>query len=138
MASFLLGYPASTVRDLFLPGTAHVFGNEYNFYGGDNWRITQKLTLNIGLHYEINTPYADAHDYWVNFNPVNAAVKIAGQNGVSKSANWQTDYGSIGPRLGFAYSVSKGPWCAAVMVHSMTRRLTRERRSGKNGNGHSI
>ena len=34
MASFLLGYPASTVRDLFLPGTAHVFANEYNFYDG--------------------------------------------------------------------------------------------------------
>ena len=107
MASFLLGFPASTVRDLFLPGTAHVFGNEYNFYGGDNWRITQKLTLNLGLHYEINTPYADAHDFWVNFNPVNAAVEVAGQNGVSKTANWQTDYGSIGPRLGFAYSVNE-------------------------------
>jgi hypothetical protein len=106
MASFLLGYPASTVRDLFLPGTAHVFGNEYNFYGGDNWRITPKLTLTLGLHYEVNTPYADAHDYWVNFNPVNAAVEIAGQNGVSKTANWQTDYGSFGPRLGFAYSVN--------------------------------
>ncbi len=105
MASFLLGYPASTVRDLFLPGTAHVFGDEYNVFAGDNWRLTAKLTLNLGLHYEINTPYADAHDYWVNFNPVNAAVELAGKNGVSKTANWQTDYGSVGPRLGFAYSL---------------------------------
>ena len=107
MASFLLGYPSSTVRDLFLPGTAHVFGNEYNMFAGDNWRITSKMTLNIGLHYEIDTPYADAHDYWVNFNPANAAVEIAGQNGVSKTANWQTDYGSIAPRLGFAYTVDE-------------------------------
>ncbi|HEY4049814.1 MAG TPA: TonB-dependent receptor [Acidobacteriaceae bacterium] len=107
IASFLLGYPASTVRDLFLPGTAHVYGNEYNFFAGDNWRITPKLTLNIGLHYEIDTPYAEAHHYWVNFNPANAAVELAGQNGVSNSANWQTDYGSIGPRLGFAYSVNE-------------------------------
>jgi hypothetical protein len=107
MASFLLGYPAETVRDLFLPGTAHVYGNEYNFYGGDNWHITPKLTLNIGLHYEINTPYADAHDFWVNFDPATAAVEIAGQNGVSKTANWNTDYGSFGPRLGFAYAVDK-------------------------------
>ena len=107
MASFLLGYPSTTVRDLFLPGTAHVFGNEYNIFGGDNWRITPKLTLNIGLHYEIDTPYAEAHDYWVNFNPVNAAVEIAGQNGVSKTANWQTDYGSIGPRVGFAYTLNE-------------------------------
>ena len=111
MASFLLGYPASTVRDLFLPGTAHVFADEYNVFGGDNWRITSKLTLNLGLHYEINTPYADAHDYWVNFNPANAAVELAGQNGVSKTGNWQTDYGSVGPRLGFAYtSDAKTVW----------------------------
>ncbi|HEV2274717.1 MAG TPA: carboxypeptidase-like regulatory domain-containing protein [Acidobacteriaceae bacterium] len=105
MASFLLGFPSATVRDLFLPGTAHVFADEYNVFAGDIWRITPKLTLNIGLHYEVDTPYADAHDYWVNFNPVNAAVEIAGKNGVSKTANWQTDYGSIGPRVGFAYTL---------------------------------
>ena len=32
-----------------------------------------------------------------------AAVEIAGENGVSKSAGWNTDYGSVGPRVGFAY-----------------------------------
>ena len=35
-------------------------------FGRDNWRITPKLTLNLGLHYEINTPFAETHDYWVN------------------------------------------------------------------------
>jgi Carboxypeptidase regulatory-like domain len=103
MASMLLGFPTQTAKDYFIPGTAHVLSTEYNYYALDDWRITRKLTLNLGLHYEIDTPYHEAHNFWVNFNPVTAAVEVAGQNGVSKAVGWNTDYGSVGPRLGFAY-----------------------------------
>jgi hypothetical protein len=105
MASEMLGYPSSTVKSLFLPGTAHVYSDEYDFFGGDDWHATKELTLNLGIHYEIDTPYAEAHDFWVNFDPATATVEIAGQNGVSKTANWVTDYGSIGPRFGFDYAI---------------------------------
>jgi hypothetical protein len=104
MASMLLGYPTQTAKDYFIPGTAHVLSNEYNMYALDDWRVTHKLTLNLGIHYEIDTPYHEAHNFMVNFNPANGAVELAGRNGVSNSANWMTDYGSIGPRVGFAYS----------------------------------
>ncbi len=104
IASMLLGYPTQTAKDYFIPGTAHVLSTEFNYYALDDWRLTHKLTLNLGLHYEIDTPYHEAHNYWVNFNQVTSAVEIAGQNGVSKSAGWNTDYGSVGPRIGFAYS----------------------------------
>ena len=107
MASEMLGYPASTVKSLFLPGTAHVQSAEYGFFGGDDWHVTPKLTLNLGIHYEIDTPYSEAHNYWVNFDPATATVLIAGQKGVSKTGNWATDYGSVAPRLGFAYSIGK-------------------------------
>ena len=103
MASMLLGYPTETAKDYFIPGTAHVLSTEFNYYALDDWRVTRKLTLNLGLHYEIDTPYHEAHNYWVNFNPATSAVEIAGQNGVSKSGNWNTDYGSVAPRVGFAY-----------------------------------
>ena len=75
----LLGYPASTVRDLFIPATAHVFTNESNFYVRDEWRVNTKLTLNLGLHYEINTPFTEGNNYWVNFDPVRGALLLAGQ-----------------------------------------------------------
>ena len=104
MASMLLGFPTQTAKDYFIPGTAHVLSNEYNVYALDDWRATHKLTLNLGIHYEINTPYHEAHNYMTNFNPATGAVELAGQNGVSQSANWETDYGAIGPRVGFAYS----------------------------------
>jgi Carboxypeptidase regulatory-like domain len=106
IASMLLGYPSSTVRDLFIPGTAHVFTNELNFYGRDEWRVKKFLTLNLGLHYEINTPFHESNNFWVNFDPVTGKQLIAGQNGVSSTANWRTDYASFGPRAGFAYQLS--------------------------------
>lgn len=105
MATMLLGYPASTVRDFFLPGTAHVRTNEYNFYVRDEWRASRKLTLNLGLHYEVNTPFTEDNNYWVNWDPATAKLLIAGQN-ASATANVNTDYSAIGPRIGFAYQMA--------------------------------
>jgi Carboxypeptidase regulatory-like domain len=105
VATMLLGYPASTVRDLFIPGTAHVFTNEYNMYARDEWRISPKLTLNLGIHYEINTPFTEGNNYWANFDPVTGKQLIAGVN-ASSTANVQTDFHAIGPRIGFAYQLT--------------------------------
>jgi hypothetical protein len=107
MAVMLLGYPSTTVRDFFLPGTAYVNTQEYNFYARDEWRATRKLTLNIGVHYEVNTPFTERNNYWANFNPDTAELLIAGQN-ASRTANVNTDYRSIGPRFGFAYQAATG------------------------------
>nr|MDQ2899310.1 TonB-dependent receptor [Acidobacteriota bacterium] len=104
MATMLLGYPASTVRDFFIPQTAHVRTNEYNFYARDEWRVTRKLTLNLGLHYEINTPFTEDNNYWVNWDPATAKLLIAGKN-ASSTANVNTDFHAVGPRIGIAYQL---------------------------------
>jgi hypothetical protein len=104
IASMLLGYPSSTVRDFFIPGTAHVRTNEFNYYARDEWRVTDKLTLNLGIHYEINTPFTEDNNYWVNWNPATAKLLIAGQN-ASRTANVNTDYHAIAPRIGIAYQL---------------------------------
>ncbi len=105
IATMLLGFPSNTTRYFFLPPNAHVIGNEFNYYARDDWRITNKLTLNLGVHYEIDTPYHEADNYWVNFDPVTAQILIAGKN-ASSTADWKTDYASVAPRIGFAYQVS--------------------------------
>ena len=102
IASMLLGYPNNTVRDFFLPGTAHVRTNEYNYYARDEWRVTDKLTLSLGVHYEVNTPFTEDNNYWVNWDPASAKLLIAGQN-ASSTANVNTDFSAIGPRIGIAY-----------------------------------
>jgi Carboxypeptidase regulatory-like domain len=104
MASMLLGFPSATVRDFFIPGTAYVETQEYNFYGHDEWRVNNRLTLNLGLHYEVNTPFTERNNYWVNFDPAGAELLIAGQN-ASRAVDIETDWSGIGPRFGFAYQL---------------------------------
>jgi hypothetical protein len=106
MAAMLLGYPARTTRDFFLPGQAFVNSNEFNFYARDEWRARRNLTVNMGVHYEINTPFTERNNYWANFEPTRAELLIAGANGVSRTAGINTDYSSIGPRFGFAWQLS--------------------------------
>ena len=103
IATMLLGYPIGIRRDVFLPGTATLHTNELNFFIRDEWRVTSKLTVNVGVHYEINTPFTEVKDQWVNFDPATGKQLIAGQNGVSRSGNIDTDYNAWAPRISFAY-----------------------------------
>jgi len=105
MASMLLGFPTQTVRDFFIPGTAYVESQEYNFFVHDEWRATRRLTLNLGIHYEVNPPFTERNNYWVNLNPVTAELLVAGQN-ASRAANVSTDWSGIAPRFGLAYQIS--------------------------------
>jgi hypothetical protein len=106
IATMLLGYPIAIRRDVFLPETATLRTDEWNFYVRDEWRVTGKLTFNIGLHYEINTPFTEANDQWVNFDPATGTQLIASQNGVSRTANINTDYSAWGPRISLAYQLT--------------------------------
>ena len=107
IATMLLGYPIAIRRDVFLPGAATLHTKELNFFVRDEWRVSRKLTLNLGVHYEINTPFTEVKDQWVNFNPATGRQLIAGRDGVSRTANINTDYHAIAPRISFAYQAGK-------------------------------
>jgi len=107
IATMLLGFPVALRRDVFLPGTATLNTNELNFYFRDEWRVTSRLTLNLGLHYEVNTPFVEKKNQWVNFNPATATQLIAGVGGVSNTGNINTDWKAWGPRVSFAYQINK-------------------------------
>ncbi len=70
----------------------------------DNWRATKRLTLNLGLRYDLITWPYEAHNQQSSFNVNNGQFLEAGVNGVSKTIVNQ-DYLNFAPRVGFAYDL---------------------------------
>jgi hypothetical protein len=83
-------------------------------FAQDSWKATSKLTLLLGVRYDVFTPFTEAHNHISNFDylqaltstaaTVDSALKVAGVNGVSSTVNIPTNYDNVAPRIGFAYS----------------------------------
>jgi hypothetical protein len=101
IASFMLGFPSQIARShsLIYP---HYQTNEPSVFLQDDWRATDWLTLNLGVRYDVFTPYSERDNQLSNFDVANAKILLADQNGVSKNAGVAVDYGNIAPRLGFS------------------------------------
>jgi Carboxypeptidase regulatory-like domain/TonB dependent receptor len=65
-ADFLLGYPQSVAFDTVLPGVGYipweVYFTDIDGFLQDDWKITPRLTINIGLRYDYNAPATEEHD----------------------------------------------------------------------------
>jgi len=71
--NFLLGDASSFNQLNYLAGK-HWVNNNYGFYGNDNWHITQRLTLNLGLRFD-GLPHAyERYNLFANFVPADYAV----------------------------------------------------------------
>ena len=74
-------------------------------YVQDDWRLFHNLTINMGLRYDIFTPYTAVKGQISNFDPVQGIILVPGINS-GPTAGVATDYSNIAPRVGFAYSVN--------------------------------
>jgi hypothetical protein len=82
---------------------------ETSGYVADDWHASQKLTLNIGVRYDVFTPFVEKNNHISNiFLDPNGISHIdqAGVNGVNRAAGEKIFWGALAPRLGFAYTVS--------------------------------
>lgn len=103
LANFLQGNPYSVSRSVLLD-PYYFERSEPSAFVQDSWRVNRWLTLNMGLRYDVFTPYTDASgsQQFSCFDPVSANVLIAKQNGVSATCNINTDFANLAPRFGFA------------------------------------
>jgi hypothetical protein len=117
IASFLLGYPASGSID-----NTPAVSISYRYLGAylqDDYRVSSKLTLNLGLRYEVETGRNERYNRLSWFdpsvpNPIGTQVDIPNLRGglqfvgVGNNSSWQkaTNWKNLGPRFGFAYSAT--------------------------------
>jgi len=83
----------------------HTRSWENGFYGQDDYRVSSRLTLNLGLRYDLFTWPTEQNNRMANFNPVTGAIEVAGQNGVSDTAGLVNPKKNFAPRVGFAYDL---------------------------------
>ncbi|MBV9264663.1 MAG: carboxypeptidase regulatory-like domain-containing protein, partial [Acidobacteriaceae bacterium] len=105
LATLLLGYPTSGSRN-YLQQPYYITNGEWAGYFQDDWKLNPRLTVNLGLRYDVFTPDTEIRNRLANFDWATLSYVYAGQNGVGPSAGIQTRYGDLGPRIGFAYDVT--------------------------------
>jgi hypothetical protein len=103
---------------------------DFAFFGQDDIKLTPRLTINVGLRYEIFGAAIEIDGRLANFNPLTATQgpvpETGTYNGFSLPSNfpgplpagytrtsfpglWKTPYGDVSPRLGFAWQLTDRP-----------------------------
>jgi outer membrane receptor protein involved in Fe transport len=106
-AAFLLGYPFTVARAHLVVDTA-LNTWEPSLFLQDDWRATDWLTLNLGVRYDVFTPFTEEDGEISNLDINTLQFLIPGENGAGDTAGVETDYGNIAPRFGFAATVREG------------------------------
>jgi carboxypeptidase family protein len=131
---FLIGLPPNTVQYVEkLRGQLDATNLEYGFFLQDEFKVHPRVTLSLGLRYELITPFVDSEDLLVNFDPdfvdatthrkghfivptadvlplidpriINYGVITADQAGVGRGLV-KSDRNNLAPRLGLAWRVT--------------------------------
>ncbi len=98
LASFLLGQVNAFTIDIqkqVIQPRAHIA----EFFVGDDWRVSPRLTLNIGTRYTLNFPSIEKHDQGAVFNLHTQVLEFP-------HTARELELGNFGPRVGLAYRIN--------------------------------
>jgi outer membrane receptor protein involved in Fe transport len=104
-ADFILGFPRTSLTPEGVPITkARQWRSA--FYVQDNWRPTSRLTINVGLRYDLFAPPVDVNNVTRTLDFSTPTPTFTPTPGQRLNDIWQVTHKDFGPRLGFAYSAT--------------------------------
>ena len=103
LADFYFGLPSTIAQGSNL--VTNLRQDIHSLYVQDDWRVTPKLTVNIGLRWDFATPVWERDNLWSNFNPATNTLVRATPGSLYNRALVNPNYHDFGPRLGMAYSL---------------------------------
>jgi len=109
ITDFLMGLPNHA--ELENLDIARIYRNGWNWFVGDSFRATPKLTLNYGVRYEYSSPLLERNNHETNFDPTlnggqgGLRTVAANASGTLNRTTIHPVKTNFAPRLGFAYSV---------------------------------
>ena len=90
-------------RSLYGDPSRDVSQSSFGFFVEDDIKATSRVTLNLGLRYDVTNPIKDAHDLLANYAPTSTTGLL--QVGQGISSPYPTNYNNVSPRIGFAWDV---------------------------------
>jgi hypothetical protein len=101
--NFLTGTVANTGSSIFAGNPLRNLTNyEYAFFGQDDWRVSRRVTLNLGLRWEYSSPISEDNDLLGNFSPTIGLEQVGKQIGTP----YHGDFKDFEPRLGVAWDIN--------------------------------
>ncbi len=103
-ADFLLG--ARDWYELSAPTVANLRQRMHFYYFQDDWKVSPKLTLNLGVRYEFATPQYERDNRMSNFVPSQATMVPVTDGDMFARSGVHPDRNNWAPRVGFAYTLT--------------------------------
>lgn len=104
LADFLLGAQSAYAKSNF---AVLDYRQRMNFfYVQDDWKVSSRLTLNLGVRYEYATPQWEANNKLGNFNPVDGSLFFAKDGSIQDRSTLRPDRNNWGPRVGLAFTLN--------------------------------
>ena len=99
LAAFLAGTPTQATQTS-LPATPALHVNAFGVFVEDDYKVSAKLTLNLGLRWEYNGVPYEKHDRLSLYDFASNSLVRVGVNGAQP---YRQQFTNFGPRIGFAY-----------------------------------